>query len=110
MEGSHNSYLWLRVNRGVALNLIVYVVYVDFVGSKHESESLFQNVVVDIAKVQTLGGKLLFGGDFNVCTAALPDTIDINDLCELLQAPELVETKQLSVVAKRQNRDASVGC
>jgi hypothetical protein len=40
---------------------------------------------------------------------ALPDTIDISDLCELLQAPELAKTKKLNVVAKRQNRNASVG-
>ncbi len=49
------------------------------------------------------------GGDFNARTATLPDTIDTNDLCELLQAPELVETEQPSVVATRQNCDASVG-
>jgi hypothetical protein len=59
------------------------------VGSKHESESLFQNLVGDIAEVQTLGGIILMGGDFNARTVALSDTIDISDLCELLQAPEL---------------------
>jgi hypothetical protein len=30
----------------------------------------------------------------------LSDTIDTNDLCELLQALELAETKQPSVMAK----------
>jgi len=69
---------------GVALDLFVYVVYVAPVGSKHENESLFQNLVVDIAKVQTLGSIILLGGDFNVRTTVLPDTIDTNDLCELL--------------------------
>ncbi len=49
------------------------------------------------------------GGDFNAHTIELPDTINTNDLCELLQAPKLVETEQPSVVVKRQNRDASVG-
>jgi hypothetical protein len=85
------------------------VVYVAPIGSKHENESLFQNLVVDIVEVQTLGGIVLLGRDFNVRTAALPDTFDTNNLCELLQAPELTETKQPSVVATRQNRDASVG-
>jgi len=66
-------------------------VYAALIGSKHENESMFQNLVIDIARVQTLGGIVLLGGDFNAHTAALPDTIDINDLCELLQAPELVE-------------------
>ncbi len=88
-EGSHDSYLWLRVNRGVAPDLFVYVVCVAPVGSKHESESLFQNLVGDIAEVQTLGGIILMGGDFNARTVALSDTIDISDLCELLQALEL---------------------
>jgi len=69
---------------GVALDLFVYVVYVAPVGSKHEKESLLQNLVVDIAKVQTLGSIILLGGDFNVHTTVLPDTIDTNDLCELL--------------------------
>jgi hypothetical protein len=69
---------------GVALDLFVYVVYVAHVGSKHENESLLQNLVVDIAKVQTLGNIILLGGDFNVRTTMLPDTIDTNDLCELL--------------------------
>jgi hypothetical protein len=40
-EGSHDSYLWLRVSRGAALDLFVYVVYATSIGSKHESESLF---------------------------------------------------------------------
>jgi hypothetical protein len=49
--------------------------------------------VADIAEVQTLKGIVLLGGDFNARTIALLDTIDINDLCELLQAPELAETE-----------------
>jgi hypothetical protein len=40
-EGNHDSYLWLRVNRSVAPDLFVYVVYAAPVGSKHESKSLF---------------------------------------------------------------------
>jgi len=55
----------------------------------------------DIVEVQTLGGIILLGGDFNVCTTTLLDTIDINDLCELLQASKLVEIKQLNVVVKQ---------
>jgi hypothetical protein len=107
-EGSHNSYLWLRVNKDVAPNLFVCVVYIAPVGSKHESKSLFQNLVADIVEVRTLGGIILLGGDFNVRTTMLPNTIDASDLCELLQAPKLVETKQPSVVVKQQNRDANV--
>jgi hypothetical protein len=83
-EGSHDSYLWLWINRGAALDLFVCVVYIALVGSKHESESLFQNLVVDIVEIQILGGIVLLGGDFNVRIVALPDTIDISDLCELL--------------------------
>jgi len=79
-----------------------------FVGSKHKSESLFQNLVADIAEVQTLGGIVLLGRDFNARTTALPNTIDTNNLCELLQAPKLVEIEQPNAVAKRQNRDANV--
>jgi hypothetical protein len=60
------------------------VVYVTPVGSKHESESLFQNLAADIVEVQNLRGIILLGGDFNVHTAALPNTIDTSDLCELL--------------------------
>jgi hypothetical protein len=71
---------------------------------------MFQNLVIDIAEVQTLGDIILLGGDFNARSTTLPDTIDTSDLCELLQAPELAETKQPNVVATRQNRDASVGC
>ncbi len=82
--------------------------YAPSVGSKHESKSLFQNLVRDIVEVQTLGDIILLGGDFNAHIITLPDTIDTNDLCELLQALELVETKQLDIVAKQQNRDASV--
>ncbi len=65
--------------------------YVAHVGSKHESESLFQNLALDIVEVQIIGGIVLLGRDFNVHTTVLLDTIDINDLCELLQGPELVE-------------------
>ncbi len=75
------------------------MVYATPIGSKHKNESLFQNLVVDINEVRTLGGIVLLGGDFNARTAALPDTIDTNDLCELLQAPKLVESKQPNVVA-----------
>ncbi len=78
-EGSHDSYLWLRVSRGVAPDLFVYVVYVTPGGSKHENESLLQNLAVDIVEVQTLGGIILLGKDFNVRTTVLLDAIDIND-------------------------------
>jgi hypothetical protein len=50
-EGSHDSYLWLRVNMGAAPKLFVCMVYAIPVGSKHESESLFQNLAVNITKV-----------------------------------------------------------
>jgi len=81
-EGNHNSYLWIQVNKVVAPDLFIYVVYTTLVGSKHENESLFQNLAV--VEIQILGGIVLLGGDFNVCTTTLPDTIDINNLCELL--------------------------
>ncbi len=108
-EGSHDSYLWLRVSRGVAPDLFVSVVYVAPIGSKHESESLFQNLAVDIVEVQTLGGIVLLGGYFNAHIVALPDTMDTNDLCELLQAPKLTEIGQPNTVAKQQNCDVNVG-
>jgi hypothetical protein len=69
------------------------MVYATLVGSKHESKFLFQNLVVDIIEVQTLRGIILLGRDFNAHTIVLPDTIDINDLCELLQAPKFTETE-----------------
>jgi hypothetical protein len=90
-EGSHDSYLWLRVSRGAAPDLYVCMVYIAPIGSKHENESLFQNLVIDITEVQTLGGIVLLGGDFNARTVALPNTLDTSDLCELLQAPELAD-------------------
>jgi hypothetical protein len=74
-------------------------VYVVPIGSKHKNESLFQNLVANIVEVQTLGGIVLLGGDFNVRTATLLDTLDTSDLYELLQAPELTEIEQPSVVA-----------
>jgi hypothetical protein len=82
---------------GVALDLFVCMVYIALVGSKHESESLFQNLGVDFVEVQTLGGIVLLGGDFNARIIALLETID---LCELLQVPKLVETEQQGAVVK----------
>ncbi len=108
-EGSHDFYLWLQVSKGVIPDLFVCVVYVAPIGSKHENESLFQNLVANIAKVQILGGVVLLGGDFNACTTKLPNTLDTSDLCELLQMPELIEIKQPNAVAMQQNHDASVG-
>jgi hypothetical protein len=75
-------------------------VYIAPIGSKHENKSLFQNLAADIAEVQTLGGIILLGGDFNSRSVGLPYTIDNSDLCELLHAPKLVEIEQLSIVAK----------
>jgi hypothetical protein len=40
---------------GATPNLFIYVVYVALIGSKTESESLFQNLITYIAKVQILG-------------------------------------------------------
>jgi hypothetical protein len=60
-KGSHDSYLWLQVNKSVAPNLFVCVVYVAPLGSKHESESLFQNLARNIAEVQTRGGNSING-------------------------------------------------
>jgi hypothetical protein len=76
-------------------------VYVALIGSKHRSESLFQNLSVDIAEVQNLWDIVLLGGDFNARTVTLLDTIDTNDLCELLHVPELAEIEQPNVVAKQ---------
>jgi len=84
-------------------------VYVAPIGSKHENESMFQNLVADIVEVQTLGGVVLLGGDFNARTTTLPDTLDTSDLYELLQALELVEIEQPSIMATGQNCDVSVG-
>ncbi len=75
------------------------MVYVALIGSKHKNESMFQNLVANIVEVQTLGGIVLLGGDFNACTTTLPGTLDTSDLCELLQAPKLAEIEQPSVVA-----------
>jgi len=47
---------------GAALDLFVCVVYIAPIGSKHKSESLFQNLVVNIVEVQTLGAMVLLGG------------------------------------------------
>ncbi len=62
-KGSHHSYLWIWVSKGAAPDLFVCVVYVAIVGSKHKSESLFQNLAIDIVEVQTIGGIILLGGD-----------------------------------------------
>jgi hypothetical protein len=59
------------------------MVYIAHVGFKHNSKSLFQNLAANIVEVQTLGGIILLGGDFNARIATLPDTIDTSDLCEL---------------------------
>jgi hypothetical protein len=67
-EGSHDSYLWLWVSKGAAPNLFVCMVYVAPIGSKHENESMFQNLVANIVEVQILGGIVLLGGDFNART------------------------------------------
>ncbi len=61
--------------------MFVYVVYIAPIGSKHENESLFQNLARDIVEVQTLGGIVLMGGDFNARIVALSDTIDVSNLC-----------------------------
>jgi hypothetical protein len=62
---------------------------------------MFQNMVADIVEVQTLEGIVLLRGDFNACTTTLPNTINTSNLCELLQTPKLVETKQPSVMVTR---------
>ncbi len=100
MEGSHDSYLWLWVSKGATPDLFVCVVYAALVGSKNKSESLFQNLAIYIDEVQTLGGIVLLGGDFNAHIVALLDTIDTSNLCELLQAPELAKIEQPNVVTK----------
>jgi hypothetical protein len=73
--------------------------------NKHH-EKIVINLVVDIAEVQTLGGIVLLGRDFNARIATLLDIID--DFCELLRTFEFVETEQPCTMAKCQNRDDSV--
>jgi hypothetical protein len=60
-EGNHDSCLWLWVSRGATLDLFLYAVYATPIGSKHENKSLFQNLVVYIAKVQILRGNNTIG-------------------------------------------------
>ncbi len=85
------------------------MLYTVLVGFQHERESLFGNLVVNITKVQTLRSIILLGRDFNAHATTLLDTINTSDFYELLRVPEFVETEQLDIVVKRQNRDASVG-
>jgi hypothetical protein len=80
----------------VAPDLFVCVVYVAPIGSKHESESLFQNLAGDITEVQTLGGIVLMGGDFNARIAALSDTIDTNTF---MNSYKLVNSRKLNIQA-----------
>jgi hypothetical protein len=47
-EGSQYSYLWLWVNKGAAPNLFICMLYIAPIGSKHENESLFQNLATNI--------------------------------------------------------------
>jgi hypothetical protein len=77
---------------GATPDLFVYVVYAAPIGSKHESKSLFQNMVANIIKIHILGGIRFLGGDFNVRIATLLNTIDTNAICELLHAPKIIET------------------
>jgi hypothetical protein len=51
------------------------VAYTAPVGFKHENEALFQNLAGDIVEVQTLGGIVLMGWDFNARSIALSNTI-----------------------------------
>jgi hypothetical protein len=83
-EGSHDSNLWIRVSKGAAPNLFICVVYIALNGSKHESESLFQNLATYTVEIHILRGLVLLGRDFNAHTATLLDTIDTSNLCELL--------------------------
>jgi len=73
-----------RSARGVVPDLFVCMMYVAPVGSKHDYESLFQNLTTDIVEVQTLGRIVLLGEDFNTRTVMLPNTINTSNLCELL--------------------------
>jgi len=63
-EGSHDFYLWIRVSRGAAIDLFVCVVYAALIGSKHESESLFQNLAIHIVEVQNSKGHNTIGRGF----------------------------------------------
>jgi hypothetical protein len=62
---------------------------------------LFQNLAVDIVGIQTLGGIVLLGEDFNARTVMLPDIIDTSNLYEMLQALWLTKTEQLSIITKQ---------
>jgi hypothetical protein len=86
---------------GVDPNLFICVVYVEPIGSKHESESLFQNLITNIVEVQTLRGIILLGKDVNACIAVVLDTIDNNDFYELLQVLEVIEIEQLGTMVMR---------
>jgi hypothetical protein len=61
---------------------------------------LFQNLAGNIVEVQTLGGIVLLGGDFNACTTALPNTIDTSGFCELSQVLEFAKIEQPGVMVK----------
>jgi hypothetical protein len=99
-EGGHNSYLWLRIHKGATLDLFVCMVYATPVGSKHESKSLFQNLPVDIVKVQTIRGIVLLGGNFNARTTMLLNTMTLMTFVNYYKPLKLIETKQPSIMVK----------
>ncbi len=101
--------LWLKLaDLGGRKPLYVCIAYVPPQNSPYADKDLFEAITQEVVEVESLEGTVLLAGDFNAKTRQELDFVDCTSLCDVLQIPELLDTRPLR--RSRQNRDTAAPC
>ncbi len=101
--------LWLKLaDLGGRKPLYVCIAYAPPQNSPYADKDLFEAIAQEVVEVESLEGTVLLVGDFNARTRQEPDFVDCTSLCDVLQIPELLDTRPSP--RSRQNRDTVASC
>ncbi len=98
--------LWLKfTDLGNSKPLFLCITYVPPQNSPYADKALYDHIAQEIAEAENTLGSVILAGDFNARTWEEADSVDCTSLCNVLQIPDLQDTRPPPQF--RQNRDVA---
>ncbi len=86
--------LWLKfTDLGNFKPLFLCITYVPPQNSPYADKALYDRIVQEIVEAKSTPCFVILAGDFNVRTCEEADSVDCTSLCNVLQIPELQDTR-----------------
>ncbi len=98
--------LWLKfTDLGNSKPLFLCITYVPPQNLPYVDKVLYDHIAQEIAEAESTPGSVILAGDFNARTWEEADSVDCTSLCNVLQIPDLQDTRPPPQF--RQNRDVA---